>query len=143
MKTKLKKLLRAGFTLLELLLVLVIIATLAGLAMPAYSGSVEKMRNAEAIEHLMATRSSLQRHYLQYGSFSSATIPLFSPGNLDFNPNVDMTGNIQHFNYRFSSGPAADSYTLEAWRVINWVGCSSHTAHVFMQEDGTVTTTLT
>ena len=42
----------SGFTLIEILTVIVILGVLAGLAVPVYVGQVEKARGSEAIDHL-------------------------------------------------------------------------------------------
>jgi type IV pilus assembly protein PilE len=60
-KTRVRRMVQTGFTLLELLLVLVILATLAGLAMPAYKDSAEKMRNVEALQNLITRPTARSR----------------------------------------------------------------------------------
>ena len=61
-----------GFTLLELLMVVVIIAILAGLALPQYIKASEKARAAEAFSFLGAVRESEMRYRAQSSTNSYA-----------------------------------------------------------------------
>lgn len=56
-----------GFTLLELLMVVIIIAILAALALPGYFRAVEKARTAEATIAMGQVRGAVQRYCVQYG----------------------------------------------------------------------------
>lgn len=70
----------AGFTLIELMIVVVIIAILASIAVPAYTSSVRKSRRTEAKTALLDLAAREERYYatqnvyadtpaaLQYGS---------------------------------------------------------------------------
>ena len=53
-----------GFTLLELIVVIVILGVLVGLAFPQYEIVVEKARSVEGIRMLGAIRKAQQSHYL-------------------------------------------------------------------------------
>lgn len=53
----------AGFTLIELIVVMMIIAMLASLAVPKYFGSVEKSKNAVLKENLSLMRNALDKYY--------------------------------------------------------------------------------
>ena len=59
---------RGGFTLLELLMVVIIIGILAAAAIPTYSRTVEKSRSAEAMNFLGALRASELRYQAQQGT---------------------------------------------------------------------------
>ena len=69
-----------GFTLLELLMVIVIIAVLAAMALPQYIRATEKSRGAEALQLLGAVRTSQER----YRSFSPTNVYAANVGDVDF-----------------------------------------------------------
>lgn len=72
----------AGFTLIELMIVVLIVAVLASIAVPAYTGSVRKSRRTEAKTALLDLAAREERYFatqniyantpaaLQYGSGS-------------------------------------------------------------------------
>ena len=68
-----KKNTRRGFTLVELLVVVLIIAILAAVAVPQYQKVVEKARMAEAVVVVRAIANAQQLFYLQNGRYASDT----------------------------------------------------------------------
>lgn len=60
---------RRGFTLLELLVVMAIIATLLTIAMPRYFRSLERSREAVLKQDLSALRESIDRFYADTGKY--------------------------------------------------------------------------
>ncbi len=134
-----KKILRWGFTLLEVLIVLVIMAVMAGLALPSYTSSVERMRTTEAVEHLIAVRSAMQRHYMENSSYAGVTLNAFGT-NLDYDPNFVTAGNVRSFTYSFWAGPTANTYTLRARRIPDAAcGAFAPTYNVLIDQNGVVT----
>jgi|FaiFalDrversion3_1042247.scaffolds.fasta_scaffold01567_4 prepilin-type N-terminal cleavage/methylation domain-containing protein len=61
---------RAGFTLVELVMVLVILAILLSLALPSYLGAKRKAYFSEAGEKLQEMREAAWAHYLAHGTFT-------------------------------------------------------------------------
>ncbi len=59
-----------GFTLLEMLVVLTIIAILATLAVPGYLQPVERVRGVQAGACLLEIAGRLERHRLRQGSYA-------------------------------------------------------------------------
>ena len=58
-----------GFTLVELMVVMAIIATLLSLAVPRYSGSVDKAKEAVLRENLASMRNALDKYYADSGLY--------------------------------------------------------------------------
>ena len=58
-----------GFTLVELLVVVLIIGVLSAIALPQYTTAVERSRSAEALSLLAAISDSAQRYYFQHDAW--------------------------------------------------------------------------
>jgi len=86
---------KIGFTLTELLVVIVIIALLATLALPMLVKTLEKAKVGEAASNLNLLRTGQKIYFLEYGQFTSSINDL----NIE-NPN-DATS--RYFSYTASS----------------------------------------
>ena len=62
---------KKGFTLLELVIVVIIIAVLAGLGIPQFLKTVERARAAEGVTALGAMRTAQLRYYAEYSVYTS------------------------------------------------------------------------
>jgi general secretion pathway protein G len=65
---------RKGFTLVELLVVMAVIALLVSLAAPRYFTSIDKAKESALRESLMQLRQAVDRHFADVGRY---------PGSLD------------------------------------------------------------
>jgi type IV pilus assembly protein PilE len=61
----------AGFSLIELMVVVVIVAILASIAVPAYTGSVRKSRRTEAKTALLDAAAREERYFATQNVYSS------------------------------------------------------------------------
>lgn len=102
---KLKK--NRGFTLLEIIIVIIIIGVLASLALPRFIRTAEYSRATEALTNLSGMRQAMNRCFLQANSYALCTL-----AGLD----VDIpAAGTTHFNYTLSA-VAANTFTINAQR---------------------------
>ena len=80
---------KKGFTLLELIIVIIVIGILASIALPRYMRVAEKSRTAEAKSILSALRSAQIRYSAQYSNYTDTI------GNLD----VDVDEDGKYFSF--------------------------------------------
>ena len=64
---------QAGFTLLELMIVVAIIAILSAIALPIYSSYVTRSKITEATNNLSAYHVSMEQYYQDNRSYANAT----------------------------------------------------------------------
>ena len=69
----------AGFTLIELMIVVAIVAILAAIAFPSYARYVEQARRADAKSALMDAAQRLERCYTQTNTYVGCTVAATSP----------------------------------------------------------------
>ncbi len=98
-----------GFTLLELIIVVVVIGILASVALPRYLRVAEKARVADAKHMLGALRAAQIRYSIQFSAYCTAIDSLDLPSSSwtsskYFTPNIDAV-----------SGPTNDDDTVVAW----------------------------
>ena len=98
---------KRGFTLMELLVVVIIIGILVAIAMPQYMKTVERSRASEALTNLQAMGDATNRYYLRNGDYGGIDISAGN-SNLDIDVTADASGKFSYF----ISGTAA---ATNAW----------------------------
>ena len=93
-----------GFTLIELMIVVAIVAFLASIALPSYRNFVVRASRAEAVADLSELASWLERQYTIFGSYDNASMP-----SLPFS-NSPRTGNAK-YTITLTS-PSSSTYLL-------------------------------
>ena len=99
-----------GFSLVELLIVIAIVAILAAIGYPAYNDSVQKTRRANAQAELIELAAFMERWYTQNFTYQTS-------GGAD--PTLPFTespkdGNNKYYDLTIATGTGPDSFTLTA-----------------------------
>lgn len=82
----------AGFTLVELMVVLAIIALLVSIVAPHYVGRVSKAEETVLRQDLVLMRDALDRHYADAGRYPNSLDDLVKKRYLRSIPNDPITG---------------------------------------------------
>lgn len=99
----------AGFTLLELLVVMTIIGILAAIAVPALRDSPQRAREATLKEDLFALRSVIDQYHGDKGNYPADLQTLVTDGYIRKIPLDPMTKSAETWVVAYEEAPSADS----------------------------------
>lgn len=99
---------KRGFTLIEIMIVLVIVAILAAIALPAYQSSLRKGRRANAQSAMMDIANKEQQYLLDARSYATGGAALTS---LNYTPSGDVS---QYYTITIAAGATTPSYVITA-----------------------------
>jgi prepilin-type N-terminal cleavage/methylation domain-containing protein len=109
-----------GFTLIELIIVLIIVGILGTLGLTQYTRLVEKSRGAEAKQILGSIRQLAAGYYMEWGSATGLTAPMVGIG-ADGAPATCPPSPSSHY-FQYGILPGATSVIITATRCTGATG---------------------
>lgn len=127
---------KAGFTLLEILVVIIIVGVLASVAMPQLFRNVERSRVTEAMEAMGVTKRSIEACAMQFNNtFTTCnTYALIGMADPSYNAATNASA---HFGYGIAV--AANSFAITATRNTVDNGVSTDTVSLSRAATGAIT----
>jgi len=120
---------RKGITLIELLVVIIIVGILAAIAIPCYTGYMQRARRADAKTALEQLRASQEMRRVETGAYSTDLVELQKTWGVPANP-------VGDYNLRWADGftLSVNSFTAEAQP---WSSRQSSDGSLFIDHNGT------
>ena len=104
-----------GFTLIEVMIVVAIIAILASVAMPAYTDYVRRGQIQEAFANLSNYRNRLEQYYQDNRRYAATAASNTCAGAAAATLTAaELGGEIQYFTYSCTPSNNAQGYTITA-----------------------------
>lgn len=121
-----------GFTLIEVMVTLAIIAILGAVALPAYTGYVQRSRVPAGLEALSSYATRMEQRYQDTGCYANACPPgvgatcaMVVPEPTNFTVTCAQANNGQTYTATATGSGPMDGYTY----TINQAGARATTAH--------------
>jgi type IV pilus assembly protein PilE len=105
----------SGFTLIELMIALVILGTLAALAYPAYTSIIKDNHLKKARANILQIEQSMERYYTQKSTYTGAIMPAAYAATEKFNFTLSQAGACD-----VADGVGADKYCIVARPNADW-----------------------
>jgi prepilin-type N-terminal cleavage/methylation domain-containing protein/prepilin-type processing-associated H-X9-DG protein len=108
---------QSGFTLVELMIVVVVVGILASVAIPMYQLAAERSKATEADSGLGAIRSAMRVYYAEHGTYVNASFvdgSQVTVGGVLSVKDSDLLG--RYFSspcYTFDGAPTAAAFSIE------------------------------
>src|SRR5690606_3530943 len=89
-----------GFTLIEIMIVVIILGIIASIAYPSYVEHVRRGHETEAKGQIMEFASALEAHRAKNFTYNGASISVLAPAldtNNHYSPNLALSNNDQSY----------------------------------------------
>jgi type IV pilus assembly protein PilE len=126
---------RVGLTLIELLMVIVIVGVLAAIAVPMYSGYMQRARRADAKTALEQVRAAQEMWRAEKGSYAIDDGGGTAVTKLRTTMGAPNTTVSNYYTWAFSAGPTATTFTAQATAI----GSQATDGWLAINQDGTKT----
>ena len=110
----LKKHLKKGFSLVELLVVITIIAILSVVAYTAVGGQTAKARNSKRQQDLSAIQSSLEIYFIENNSNYPGNLSELVPNQMPKMPTDPSSTEATTYNYGYAPNGTLNKYHIAA-----------------------------
>ncbi len=97
-----------GFTLIELMVVVAIVAILAAIALPSYNNYVMRSRRASGHDMLMMVATAQERYYTNHNAYATDL------ADLGFSTPASLTSEGGYYLVALAAGGTAQNFTLQA-----------------------------
>jgi len=134
-----------GFTLVELMIVVIIVGILAAVAIPMYQGATERAKASEAVAALGTIRGAMRVYFAEHGTYVNANFTdgdqVTNGGVLDVS-DTDLLG--RYFStecYTFDGDAGAAAFTIECDGANSTAGNAAEVADIVrtINESGDIT----
>ncbi|MDM0044634.1 type IV pilin protein [Variovorax dokdonensis] len=127
-----------GFTLIELMIVVAVIAILAAIAVPSYNDYIRRGQVAEAFGELASYRSKMEQYYQDNRNYGSAAACANDPTANSWNGFAAT----DHFTFGCQTGTATGDTTQQSFTITATGSSGQAVGHVYtINELGKRTTT--
>ena len=114
-----------GFTLLEVMITVAIVAILAGIALPAFNSSLQRSRVGEGLDMLTSYAARMEQRYQDVGNYGTTVCTPSLPTGSKFTLACALTGGGQGYTATVTGSGTMAGYTY----TINNNGVRRTTAH--------------
>jgi len=104
-----------GFTLIEVMIAVVVVAIIAAIAFPTYQDTVRKSRRTDAKVALLGAAQTLERCFTEFNAYNNVNCLMV--GTIAGTPNVNLTSDEGFYTIDSNNGAetlANTSFTLTA-----------------------------
>ena len=128
----------SGFTLVELLVVMLILGLLAAIAIPAFFNQRDKARDADAKSAVRTAQTAMETFSTDHnGSYATATLDPTAPYAAGSLQSIEPTLGDSGARLTFPVAPTADTYTVQ----VESTSDATQLFRIARAADGTITNT--